>query len=301
MPDLPPHLIPLAKRTKQETVEDLLASASEVQDDFNKALKEYLGSNSNDIPRDENQGKSFAPVGSQSEANTPNSQLLLLDSTEDEDNLVTYLEVSYWLNTGYPTFPELLEETAFGEDYLRTTLNRLTDRLQSRGLPKYVLPPTKDNPLYSGWTYKFDPRFVMAVNIVTNVTDKRTKAAKLNEVGVAMAEWDAWLTNLEYYQYYQNLVEIRWNQVDETAKLQIIRSIESGDLPAIKYYHEYTGKFSPSTQIQVNMGVVIARVIETLTRFVEPAKLDEIASALTSEKIFEATSHEVLAPWEGTE
>lgn len=259
-------------------MEELNIDLASYEDQFQAVLKQTLEKTAS-LPN----RKNTPPVG--------------VYTTPDEDQLITYLETNYWLNGGYPSFGELLE--FYPEDYLRQLIFKLSERLSLRGLPKYVLPPAKDDPIFNRELTNFDPRFVMACNIVTNVTDKRTKAAKLNEVNVSMAEWDGWLTNNENYQYYQRLVEIKWNQVDETAKLQVIRNIENGSLSDIKYYHEFTGKFTPQAQIQVNMGIVIARVIETLTRFVEPAKLEEIASALTSETLFQpAEAIEVQAPWE---
>lgn len=216
-------------------------------------------------------------------------------SSPEEDSLFAHLEVSYWVAGGYPSLKELTEETYWPESRLRQMISRVNPRLTLNGLPQFTLPrPVGENSAFKGWTSKYDPRFVLSVNTVTNVSDKRSKAAKLAEINVSPAEWDGWLTNSENYEYYKFMVDVKWKQGDETAKLQLLNGMERGDLSTIKYWHEFTGKHVQRSELSVNTSVVISRVIEVLTSYVDPGKLTEIAQALQMDSLTEVSSTELF-------
>lgn len=209
------------------------------------------------------------------------------------ENLVAYLETQYWMEGGYPLFEDLKAETGYTESQLRQSLLRASSILTQRGLPLYALPPGPEDSIFKEWKSKYDPRFVLAANLISNVTDKRSTSAKLNEIEVSLAEWDGWLTNDSYYRYYKLLVETRWSQLDEIAKLGIIRGVHMGDLKTIQYYHEFTGKHVQTTQLNLNIGAVLQRVVEVLATHLPPDMLSLVADELQMEQLMEASSREL--------
>jgi hypothetical protein len=70
--------------------------------------------------------------------------------------------------------------------------------------------------------------------------------------------------------------------------------MERGDLSTIKYWHEFTGKHVQRSELSVNTSVVISRVIEVLTSYVDPGKLTEIAQALQMDSLTEVSSTELF-------
>lgn len=210
------------------------------------------------------------------------------------ENLTAYLETRYWLQGGYPFFEELLRETGYTESQMRQTLVKASIKLRSRGLPSYTVPPSDEESIFEGWTSEYDPRFVLACNIVASTSDKRTLAAKLDEVEVTVAEWDGWLLNKKNYDYFKLLVETRWNQLDEVAKLGIIRGVQMGDLSTIKYFHEFTGKHVQNSVVTINTSSVIQRVIEVLSKHLTPDMLNTVANDLQLDNLVDTTAKEVL-------
>lgn len=209
----------------------------------------------------------------------------LIPTSVREEHLIAYLETQYWLNGGYPLFEDLLAETGFEESQMRRYLSTVSNVLTQRGLPSYALPPGPEDSIFTEWKSKFDPRFVLAAGFIANVSDKRNISAKLAEIDVTPAEWDGWLTNESYYNYFKLLVDQKWTQLDEVAKLGIIRGVHMGDLKTIQYFHEFTGKHVQKSEVAINVNAVLNSVIDILSHHVEPDVLVAVANELTGREL----------------
>lgn len=294
MTDLPEHLLP--KLTFELTEEKEIALQTESQGspvgltERDERLISVLSNPKHEaaldlLLQDRAEKLGLRPVGNEVSA--------IPETDPKVENLVAYLETCYWMKDGYPKFEDLLAETGYTEQYMRQTLSRVSNVLTQRGLPSYALPPGPEDPIFKEWTSKYDPRFVLACNIIANTSDKRSLAMKLDEIEVSLAEWDGWLTNKDYYEYYKLLVSKQWDKLPETAKLGIIRGVHMGDLKTIQYYHEFTGAHTPTSQVVVNTGVVIQRVIEVLSAKLPPDMLNEIANDLSMDRLIETTAQEL--------
>lgn len=195
----------------------------------------------------------------------------------EQVQMLGHLEFNFYTNKGYPTWDELKALTQYTDVQLRLLMTQVNERLELRGLPNYPIPSQLE-PV--GWKSSLDPLFVIAVSEVTNVTNKASKEAKLKKVGVTPRQWDAWLLNEENYNYYKYMVKSQWNRAEDSAQLGIMAGIEKQDLQAIRYYHEFTGRFKPSTELNVNLGVIVAHMMEIFSRYVDPATLSKIADEL---------------------
>lgn len=291
MIDLPEHLIPktefnLISEPPNSEVNSIGVSSSVGLSEADQKLI--------DVYKDPKHASALEILLEERRAQLNPEPSVIPESDPKVDNLVAYLETQYWMEGGYPFFDDLRQETGYTESQMRQTLLRASSILTQRGLPSYALPPGPEDSIFKEWTSKYDPRFVLAANMISNVTDKRSVSAKLNEIEVTPAEWDGWLTNDSYYKYYKLLVETRWSQLDEIAKLGIIRGVHMGDLKTIQYYHEFTGKHVQTTAIQVNIGSVLQRVVEVLATHLSPDMLNTVANELSMENLMEATSRELL-------
>lgn len=202
------------------------------------------------------------------------------DSAFEENEQVQmlgHLEFCFYTQNGYPTWEELRSLTNYTDVQLRLLLTVVNERLELRGLPNYPIP-SEMKPV--GWKSTLDPLFVIAVSEVTNVSNKASKEAKLKKIGVTPRQWDAWLLSEENYNYYKYMVKSQWNRAEDSAQLGIMAGIEKQDLQAIRYYHEFTGRFKPSTELNVNLGVIVAHMMEIFSRYVDPATLSKIADEL---------------------
>jgi hypothetical protein len=130
--------------------------------------------------------------------------------------------------------------------------------------------------------YKLDPLFVLAVNAFTSAHDKRTFQAKLKAFGISPAKFSNWLREERYFAYYK--MEVNKAFSSETpllARQALLRSVEAGDLNAIKFFLEYSGEYRPQaisdSQTLANVTTILAKLMEILTRYLQPEALEAVA------------------------
>jgi hypothetical protein len=197
--------------------------------------------------------------------------------------LITRLDYYYNENEGeYPKFDELkkwskpywdLEGYPQNDKEWTKLLDDLAGSLLNRGLPFYTV----------GTYYELDPNFVAAVRLLLDVSDKRSKVAKLTEAGLTSAQFTAKMRTKRHREYYTTQLEKVFDEdVAEDAKLAIARGIQVGDLSAVKYYHEFTGKYRPNEQANMNELFVAftQAVMQSLARHVATDVINIIAAEL---------------------
>lgn len=111
-----------------------------------------------------------------------------------------------------------------------------------------------------------------------NPSDRRSLRTKLKECGVDMITYNRWRQQPAFQNYYRNQVRMRFKDADVTADLELVKLLEDGDLKAITYYNEMTGRHQ--TNDVVNLTRVLAMVMEVLVQFVTPDNLRKVAAAL---------------------
>ena len=146
----------------------------------------------------------------------------------------------------------------------------LEEVLINRGLPTY------DSP-----TNRIDSNFALATTLICDISDKRTKAAKLKDAGLTTRQWTGFLKRRSHYNFFQSRLEKVWNdEVEPNAKLAISRAVEAGDLQAVKYFHEYTDRYRPQDQQIVNLQLIITGLLEILAKHLSKELLQTVASEL---------------------
>ena len=153
-------------------------------------------------------------------------------------------------------------------DYLADA--ELEEVLLNRGLPTYDSPPNR-----------IDSNFALAVTLICDISDKRTKAAKLKDAGLTTRQWTGFLKRRSHYNYFQTRLERVWNdEVEPNAKLAISRAVEAGDLTAVKYFHEYTDRYRPQDQQIVNLSLIVSGLLEILAKHLSRELLQTVATEL---------------------
>ncbi len=217
---------------------------------------------------------------------------------EKHRELVTYVH-TYLLK-----FNQLPSPTSFKLKYgLNFTLENLAERfnepLQSRGLPQYELPEPifeppalpelpddnltpeqlelKEEAQKALEIAKLPPVGVIAAHLISDVGDKRSKAAKLKSLDLTTADWEGFMLNPEFAKFFHDLIDTKFQSYSTSAKVGLGKLIESGELNAIKYYHEFTGEFKPQQQEVLNLQMIIAQLMELLAKFVTVEQLGQIA------------------------
>ncbi len=190
--------------------------------------------------------------------------------------IVSFYETYFWTWGKYPEITAIAKGLDIPLEEVQEASIRLDEALQKRGLP----PLKKKFELGED---EVDPDFVNAARLMVNTLDKRAKTKKLEAVGLTNAQWKSLLRRKANADYFKQLVDETWNsEVDQAAKLSLINLVESADLQAIKYYHEFTGQFVKRSINQNSSSgdllTIIAKLMEVLARNLPDTKiLDKIA------------------------
>lgn len=186
-------------------------------------------------------------------------------------NIVTQIEAHFWLLSEYP-FGAKINET-FGLEFsdLKLMLPRINEALSKRELPPWdpwAKTQKKD---------ELDAAFVVAVNKLVDVSDKRSRTIKLREVGLTTHAFNVLLKSRQNKAYYEARAEAAFSDVAPIAKTSLGKLVESGDLQAIKYYHEFTGIHDPNKELNTNLNKLINLFMEVLITHVPKDLVDTIA------------------------
>jgi hypothetical protein len=123
---------------------------------------------------------------------------------------------------------------------------------------------------------------------------------KLKELGLSTAIYNQWLKNPHFFNALEKEMKRRFNgdlQIDSERSLGSLIANDR-DLGAIKYFHEITGRYRPQSETQINLGMILGKLMEVLVRFVEPARLPELANAIEVEVLGTGEKKEIEPPVE---
>lgn len=125
-------------------------------------------------------------------------------------------------------------------------------------------------------------RQLAAANAMLNLTDRRSDEKKLRDLGISTSEWSAWMLNEHFVNYMKQLSERIIDNNMHEAHMGLMRGVRQGNTNSIKLYYEMTGRYNPNSENEVNIRMVIGRVLEAIQRRVrEPKVLNELAVELS--------------------
>lgn len=140
--------------------------------------------------------------------------------------------------------------------------------------PKRILPLT--------------PLQLVVANTMLDLTDTRSERKKLQDLGVTSRQWQAWLRDADFSRYLRERTEAMVGDVQHEAMLSLIDRVRGGDMKAIQYYHELTGRFVPQGSSSANgaapqhdLKQMVVRIIEIIIDEVDdPAVAGRISDRL---------------------
>jgi len=115
------------------------------------------------------------------------------------------------------------------------------------------------------------PIQLSAINVIMDFSDKRATKAKLNELGVSTAQYNAWLKNPQFQSYVRHRAESLLGDHTHSAHIALMQNVERGDLNSIKLYYEMIGRWSGKSAGEVNIEFLMIKILETLQRHVHDA------------------------------
>lgn len=145
--------------------------------------------------------------------------------------------------------------------------------LESRGL---VVNYDTDHQLRD--VTKITPRQMAAASVMMNLVDRRSNEKKLRDIGVSTEEWSNWLQDKQFSEYLRERSEVMIANSTHEAHIGLMRGVAQGNTASIKLYYELTGRYNPNEENNVNIRMVIGRVLEAIQKHVrDPSTLNAIA------------------------
>lgn len=125
-------------------------------------------------------------------------------------------------------------------------------------------------------------RQMAAAAVMLNLTDRRSDEKKLRDIGVSTEEYTNWVQNNVFAEYLrQRSEQMITNSVHE-AHMGLMRGVRQGNTASIKLYYELSGRYNPNEENNVNVRLLIGKVLEAIQKHVrEPATLNKLAVELS--------------------
>lgn len=196
--------------------------------------------------------------------------------TAREHELLTYLEQRYLMDGGVPsedvTVSAGICDGAFYRKCFRS--QNFRDALLVRGIALRGLDSGAEGVLS-------EIQLVVA-NTMLDLRDNRSQKKKLTELGISTAKWEAWLRDPVFQNYLRVRSENLLGDSLHESHLALVDRVRSGDVSAIKYFNEITGRFTPAAATdKADVSNVLYGVVEIIQRHVkDPQVLQALADDL---------------------
>lgn len=124
------------------------------------------------------------------------------------------------------------------------------------------------------------PEQIRVVNAIMNVHDKASLREKLKDAGVSTQKFNNWKAQPAFQKYMRERAEKQFGDVDVDIRLAVIKGVQSNDLGFVKLAGEMTGVYNPKVQVELNVTLVLTRVVEILTKYVDGPTLLAVSEEL---------------------
>lgn len=189
---------------------------------------------------------------------------------EDEYRILTYIEDQWLRKELFPSLAEIARKTHI--DQVKV-VDALSSDLMKRALEVRGIPLFDDMDQLS-------EKQIVAINLVLNPSDQRSIAMKLKAIGVSPQTYAGWKRQKVFMEALRNQGEKLFGQTQPEIHASLIKQALQGDIQAIKYYNQMSGRFDSAKSVQdVNIHFVMTALLEVIQRNVkDPQALENIAN-----------------------
>jgi hypothetical protein len=149
----------------------------------------------------------------------------------------------------------------------------------------YTSPAYKTACYYRGMranTDGLDERQLMLLSVLTNFARRTSLETKLKQCGVADWEYQAWLRQPEFSKRLHRNATVALKDSAAAADVALASQAAHGNLEAIKYADQKTGRFDPNAKAALDVEFVIKQVLEILMKHItDPELLRRIGGDLS--------------------
>lgn len=186
---------------------------------------------------------------------------------EKERQIIGYIESQWFLRGSRPTPQELAEKFQMTQQSIGTFLEReeVKASLTSRGIA-----PIEANDLTADQ--------IRVINLILNLSDTRSERKKLADENISARTWEGWKKNPKVRAYMQARAEDILGAAIPDAHLALVDRVRTGDISALKFYYEMTGRYTGQNQ-GLDPKILLSKVFDIITRHVQnPIVLEAIAA-----------------------
>jgi hypothetical protein len=192
-----------------------------------------------------------------------------LSSAEAE--FVTILDYEWHLKDGNFDVEVLKDEYGYKKKEWDRLSNSPTvhKALQERGINVKSIAPDSEVAKAAGRA-KLTPLQLIVANSMMDLIDTRPPKKKLQDAGVSPYQYQSWLKDPAFKNYMVERSEGLLGDVQHEAMLALVDKVMSGDMKAIEYYHEITGRYIKQTTANTgtnsthDLQQMIVRIIEII-------------------------------------
>lgn len=198
--------------------------------------------------------------------------------TDEQYEFLNFLE-QYWFEYGLIPSQARAKELGIPESLFVDSFKSATFRAscRDRGISLRGLEVVGNGTEAEWKRYMLTEQQLTIANIMLDFTDTRSQKKKLQDAGIPTALYQSWLRDPAYQNYIRARAENTLTDNQHEAHLALVDRVRSGDMGAIKYFNEITGRYVPSSgDKEVNVTLIIMRVLEIIQRHVQDAHTQEI-------------------------
>src|SRR5882672_10947872 len=120
-----------------------------------------------------------------------------------------------------------------------------------------------------------------AIALICDPTDRRSLERKLKDLGLSYNQYRAWLRVPAFNEAVTTLSEQMLVDSIGTVHTALVGAANKGDINAIKFFYEVTGRYDPNKKQVMDIMVVLAQIVEIIQRHVtNPEQLSAISTDL---------------------
>lgn len=185
---------------------------------------------------------------------------------------------AFWVkHKAYPKRDSIEQEFGFSQTQISEmeSSKLFLKSLERRGIPA----PSAVDP-FSGKPLGLTDRQLAAIAILTNYHDQRAPVARLSMLGVSEQELQGWMSSEIFRAELQSRADEAFDNVGVDATVNLARHVKNGNLNAIKFYFEVTGRAQSPEEVNVKQAMNI--LIEAVQKHVKDSSVlkaiaDEVA------------------------
>jgi len=203
---------------------------------------------------------------------------------EESWELVNFLEQEWLAKRALPT-ADRLNNSGFSisaKDYADFLSRQdVRNALLGRGVPLSILGGGKQGVLTE--------QQLIAANVMLDFRDNRSQKKKLEDLRVSTQKWEAWNRDPAFQNYLRERAEGILGDNSHEAAIALVDRVRSGDMGAIRFFYEITGKYVPPTSQggnSVNVPALLMRILEIIQKHVT----DQLAIEAISEELLTLAS-----------